>query len=333
MTDDRHLLGVFLDFENLALGFRDGHHRFDVKRVLKRLVEKGNIVVKRAYADWKRYSAYTMTLQEAAFELLQIPARRMTGKNSADMRLCVDVLDLCYSKSHIDTFVIVSGDSDFSPLVSKLKENGRKVIGLGVKESTSALLRDNCDEFIYYEDLEKEQTAVRVEIHEGDQKHKEAFTLLLDALTALRRENRDVLWASLVKETMKRKMPSFNEAYFGFKSFSSLLEGAEQRGLVVVSRDPQNNTNVVAAFGDEVAEYKEQERRRREQEEAERRKAEEPGRAAPADRRSDDVDWLGDEAAPAADAAPVKKKKARRGTRRRRAPSGSDPEPQVGDGT
>ncbi|MFH0947275.1 MAG: NYN domain-containing protein [Planctomycetota bacterium] len=250
---ERHLLGVFLDFENLALGFRGQSGHFDVERVMARLVEKGNLVVKRAYADWKRFPGYASSLQEGAFELLQIPARRVSGKNSADMRLCVDVLDLCYSKAHIDTFVIVSGDSDFSPLVSKLKENGRHVIGLGMKDSTSALLRDNCDEFIYYEDLEAEAEPEFEELSDAGEKEREVFRLLIDSLEALRRENRDVYWASLIKETMQRKKPSFNETYYGFKSFSRLLEGAADRNLVTLSRDSHGRSLTVSAFGDEVA--------------------------------------------------------------------------------
>jgi len=248
---ERHLLAVFLDFENLALGFRDGG-KFDIHRVLARLVEKGNIVVKRAYADWSRFASETRALQEAAFEMIQIPKRELTGKNSADMRLCVDVMDLCYSKSHIDTFVIISGDSDFSPVVSKLKENGKTVIGLGVKESTSALLRDNVDEFIYYGDLEAEAQDAKVSVPDADERQQEAFTLLLDSLRALRRENRDALWPSLIKETMKRKKPSFNEGYYGFKSFMGLLEAAAKKGLLTLSREAGNRTPTVATFGDEV---------------------------------------------------------------------------------
>jgi uncharacterized protein (TIGR00288 family) len=255
MTNDnsRHLLGVFLDFENLALGFRDGNTKFDIARVLDRLVEKGNIVVKRAYADWRRFSDSTNALQEAAFELLQIPSRRLTGKNSADMRLCVDIMDLCYSKAHVDTFVIVSGDSDFSPLVSKLKENGKTVIGLGMKASTSILLRDNCDEFIYYEDLKREEEAVApAKLVAKDDKEREVFTLLLDSLKALQREGRDEFFASHIKDTMKRKSPSFNETYYGFKNFRQLLERAAEKGLVTVAVDPERRTHVVTSFGDEV---------------------------------------------------------------------------------
>ncbi|MCX6996967.1 MAG: NYN domain-containing protein, partial [Kiritimatiellaeota bacterium] len=232
----QQILAVFIDFENLALGFKDRHGRFDANRVLARLVEKGNIVVKRAYADWKRFSDYTTGLHEAGIELIEIPARRLTGKNSADMRLCVDAMDMSYSKAHIDTFVIVSGDSDFSPLVAKLRENNKQVIGLGMKASTSALLRDNCDEFIFYEDLEAESMDVPA-VPAGDAQQRDAFQLLLESLQALRRENRDTLWSSLIKTTIKRKRPSFTEAAYGYKSFSRLLEDAERAGIVELSRD------------------------------------------------------------------------------------------------
>jgi uncharacterized protein (TIGR00288 family) len=249
MSDERQILAVFIDFENLALGIKERDDKFDIGRVLARLVEKGNIVVKRAYADWYRYSAYTPALHESAIELIEIPKRGMTGKNSADMRLCVDVMDLCYSKAHINTFVILSGDSDFSPLVSKLKENGKQVIGMGMRDSTSELLRDNCHEFIYYEDLKVEEEENVGELPGADEKEKEAFSLLLESLQALRRENRDTLWSSMIKETMKRKRPSFNEAAYGYKSFSRLLEDAARRGLVELSRDAAKRSYIVTRFG------------------------------------------------------------------------------------
>ncbi|HVC92137.1 MAG TPA: NYN domain-containing protein [Pirellulales bacterium] len=251
MSDERQILAVFIDFENLALGLKDRDAKFDIRRVLARLVEKGGIVVKRAYADWHRFGTYAAALHEAAIELIEIPRRSMTGKNSADMRLCVDAMDLCYSKEHINTFVILSGDSDFSPLVSKLKENGKQVIGLGMRDSTSDLLRDNCHEFIYYEDLKS--TSVSAELQGADEREKDLFSLLLESLEALRRENRDTLWSSLVKETMKRKRPSFNEAAYGYKSFSRLLEDAARRGLVELDRDGANRTHIVARFGAEVS--------------------------------------------------------------------------------
>src|SRR3984885_11542902 len=223
MPDNDNSLAVFIDFENLARGFQNRRDRFDIGRVLERLVEKGKIVVKKAYADWSRFGVYTSPLHEAAIELIEIPRRAQTGKNSADIRLCVDAMDLAYSKEHIDTFVIVSGDSDFSPLVSKLKELGKHVIGLGMQDSTSELLRDNCDEFIYYEDLGKSpQITPQLNAQLPENKLK-AFGLLLESLVALRRENKEVLWSSMVKDTMKRKKPSFNEAYHGYRTFCEIL--------------------------------------------------------------------------------------------------------------
>jgi uncharacterized protein (TIGR00288 family) len=255
-TEGAHSLAVFIDFENLALGFQNRRDRFDIDRVLERLVEKGKIVVKKAYADWSRFSVYTTPLHEAAIELIEIPRRATSGKNSADIRLCVDAMDLSYSKEHIDTFVVVSGDSDFSPLVSKLKELGKRVIGLGMQESTSELLRDNCDEFIYYEDLGKAPPLTpaltsRLD-HLGEAKRK-GFALLIESLEALRRENKEVLWSSMVKDTMKRKKPSFNESYHGYRTFSELLEDAEKEGLLELETDKRSRTYVVTRFGQEMA--------------------------------------------------------------------------------
>jgi uncharacterized protein (TIGR00288 family) len=252
MPDGERSLAVFIDFENLALGFQGRRDRFDIERVLERLVEKGKIVAKKAYCDWSRFGGYTQLLHEAAIDLVEIPKRSQTGKNSADIRLCVDALDLAYSKEHIDTFVIVSGDSDFSPLVSKLKENGKHVIGLGMQESTSELLRDNCDEFIYYEDLGKApQMSPQLNAQLPETKRK-AFELLLESLLALRRENKEVLWSSMVKDTMKRKKPSFNEAYHGYRTFSELLEDAQKEGLVELDTDKRSRTYVVTRFGSEI---------------------------------------------------------------------------------
>src|SRR5215510_10797240 len=191
MPDADRSLAIFIDFENLALGFHGRRDRFDIERVLERLVEKGKIVAKKAYADWSRFKDYTGPLHEAAIELVEIPKRSQTGKNSADIRLCVDAMDLAYAKEHINTFVIVSGDSDFSPLVSKLKENGKHVIGLGMQESTSELLRDNCDEFIYYEDLGKTPILTPALLTKLPEQKRKAFALLLESLEALRRENKE----------------------------------------------------------------------------------------------------------------------------------------------
>src|SRR5207253_7773815 len=206
----------------------------------------------KAYADWSRFGPYTAPLHEAAIELIEIPRRAQTGKNSADIRLCVDAMDLAYSKDHIDTFVIVSGDSDFSPLVSKLKELGKHVIGLGMQESTSDLLRDNCDEFIYYEDL-GHGSAMTPHINpQLPETKRKAFALLMESLLALRRENKEVLWSSMIKDTMKRKKPSFNEAYHGYRTFSELLEDAQRAGLLDLEVDKRSRTYVVTRFGAEA---------------------------------------------------------------------------------
>jgi uncharacterized protein (TIGR00288 family) len=252
LPDGDRSLAVFIDFENLALGFQGRRERFDIARVLERLVEKGKIVAKKAYADWSRFGPYTASLHEAAIELVEIPRRAQSGKNSADIRLCVDAMDLAHSKEHIDTFVIVSGDSDFSPLVSKLKENGKHVIGLGMQESTSELLRDNCDEFIYYEDLGRAPTiAPGLDPNLPETKRK-AFALLLESMLALRRENKEVLWSSMIKDTMKRKKPSFNEAYHGYRTFSELLEDAQREKLLELETDRRSGTYVVTRFGSEL---------------------------------------------------------------------------------
>ena len=250
MPEGEHTLAVFIDFENLALGFKGKRdRRFEIQKVLERLVEKGKLIVKKAYADWTDYAEYKKGLHEAAIELIEIPKRAMTGKNSADIRLCVDAIDLCYSKEHIDTFVVVSGDSDFSPLVSKLKENGKRVIGLGMKESSSNLLVNNCDEFIYYEDLER-PLGIPPKIEQDlPEKKKEAFQLLVDSVVALVRENKEVLWSSMVKETMKRKKPSFNESYYGYRTFSDLLEDGEKAGIIQLRTDTRSGTYVIVGFG------------------------------------------------------------------------------------
>ncbi len=247
MPVDERGLAVFVDFENLALGFQGQRNKFDIHLVLKRLVEKGKILSRKAYADWSRFQPYTASLHEAAFELIEIPRRGLTGKNSADIRLCVDAMDLAYSKVHIDTFVVVSGDSDFTPLVSKLKENGKHVIGLGMQGSTSNLLRDNCDEFIYYEDLERPSPAVAA-VDQMPEPKRKLIWLLLDSLLALKRENKEVLYSSLIKETMKRKKPSFNENYHGFRTFSDLLKDAQKDGLLDLDYDQRSRSYVVTRF-------------------------------------------------------------------------------------
>jgi len=251
-TDGERSLAVFIDFENMGLGFNNRRDRFEIGKVLERLVEKGKIVAKKAYADWSRFGAYTGALHEAAIELVEIPRRGMSGKNSADIRLVVDAIDLAYSKDHIDTFVIVSGDSDFSPLVSKLKELGKHVIGLGLADATSDLLRDNCDEFIYYEDLDRAPIIPVAGNESIPEKKRKVFALLLDSLLALRRENKEVLFSSMVKDTMKRKKPSFNEDYYGYRTFSELLEDAQKEGLVEIEKHRGSGMYVVSRFGLEM---------------------------------------------------------------------------------
>ena len=239
-------LSLFIDFENIALGVRDAQYKkFDINLVLQRLFEKGRIVYKKAYADWTRYQEYKREFHEAAIELVDIPQRGYSGKNSADIRMVVDAMDLAASKSHITTFVICSGDSDFSPLVSKLKENDKAVIGVGVKNSTSDLLLSNCDEFIFYEDLVRETKALP-SIENFPEKKRELFRLMLDSIQALQRESYDVIWGSMVKQTMQRKQPYFNESYYGYKSFSELLEDAERQKLISLKKDAKSGGHIVS---------------------------------------------------------------------------------------
>ena len=251
-------LALFIDFENLALGVREAKYKkLEIHLVLERLVEKGKLVVNRAYADWGRYADYKREFHEAAIELIEVPQRSIGGKNSADIRLVVDALDMCHLKSHIDAFAIASGDSDFSPLVSKLKENAKYVIGIGVKNSTSELLVENCDEFIFYEDLirreeKKGPAKVPERLQALPKKKAEAYALLIDAIQALVRENKEVLWGSMIKETMKRKRPSFDESYHGYSAFSKLLEDAERDKLVQLKRDDKSGGYIITAFADDL---------------------------------------------------------------------------------
>ena len=247
---DEQRLALFIDFENIAIGVRDAHYRkFDVNLVLERLLDKGKLLVKKAYADWSRYSDYKRSFHEAAIELIEVPQKSIGGKNSADIRLVVDAMDMSFQKEHINCFVIASGDSDFSPLVSKLKENNKYVIGLGVKDSTSDLLMENCDEFIFYEDIVRGQERPLPAIANVSDKQRECFGLLVDSVLALQRENKETLWGSMVKETMKRKRPSFNEGYFGFRTFSHLLEDAQRRGIVTLRRDQRSGSYTIEDLG------------------------------------------------------------------------------------
>jgi len=247
-VNDERKIALFCDLENVALGVRDSDiKKFDINLVLERLLEKGKIIVKRAYCDWERYSEYKRAFHEAAIEMLDIPQKYYSGKNSADIKMVVDALDLCYAKEHLDTFVLLSGDSDFSPLVSKLRENDKYVIGIGVKNSSSALLVDNCDEFIYYEDIWRDRQQAP-QVAGMSKKATEAFSLMTDAIQALLRENKDVLWGSMIKQTMQRKKPSFNEGYYGYGSFSELLEDAEKRGILKLKKDQRSGSYIVTGF-------------------------------------------------------------------------------------
>jgi len=245
---DERKIALFCDFENIALGVRDSEiGKFEITLILERLLEKGKIIVKKAYADWERYSDYKRPFHEAAIELIDIPQKFYSGKNSADIKMVVDAMDLSYSKEHLDTFVILSGDSDFSPLVSKLKENNKYVIGIGVKNSSSNLLVDNCDEFIYYEDVWRDSQK-GPKLDGLNKKTAEAFSLMIESIQALIRENKDVLWGSMIKQTMQRKKPSFNEGYYGYSTFSELLEDAERKQIIKLKKDQRSGTYIVTGF-------------------------------------------------------------------------------------
>src|SRR4051794_8827543 len=247
-ADHERKIAMFCDLENIALGVRDSEiSKFDINLVLERLVEKGKIIVKKAYADWERYSDYKRPFHEAAIELIDIPQKYYSGKNSADIKMVVDAMDLSYSKEHLDTFVLLSGDSDFSPLVSKLKENNKYVIGIGVKNSSSNLLVDNCDEFIYYEDVWRDSQK-GPKLDGLNKKTAEAFSLMIESIQALVRENKDVLWGSMIKQTMQRKKPSFNEGYYGYSTFSELLEDAERKQIIKLKKDQRSGTYIVTGF-------------------------------------------------------------------------------------
>ena len=261
-------MALFCDFENIALGVRDANYaQFDIVKVIERLLLKGNIVVKKAYCDWARYKEFKAAMHEAAFELIEIPHVRQAGKNSADIRMVVDALDLCYTKEHVDTFVIISGDSDFSPLVSKLRENNKIVIGVGVKNSTSDLLMANCDEFIYYDDLVRVQPprkkaggkaaspkpargatakAAKTAKVAGDKK-QDAWDLIVQTYEALveERGEGEKIWGSMIKQTLKRRKPGFSESYYGFRSFGQMLEEAEAHGILELEREEKSGGFII----------------------------------------------------------------------------------------
>ncbi|MBN8476137.1 NYN domain-containing protein [Sulfuritalea sp.] len=265
-------MALFCDFENVALGVRDAKYaQFDIGKVLERLLLKGSIVVKKAYCDWARYKEFKAPMHEASFELIEIPHVRQSGKNSADIRMVVDALDLCYTKSHVDTFVIISGDSDFSPLVSKLRENNKRVIGVGVKAATSDLLAANCDEFIFYDDLVRELPAKKPrgerktsakpiasaaakpkagekpEDKPEDSKRQQAIDLVVATVEALvtERGEDEKIWGSMVKQTLKRRKPGFSESYYGYRSFGELLEDAQKHKLLLLERDEKSGQHII----------------------------------------------------------------------------------------
>ena len=264
---DTRSMALFCDFENVALGVREAEYeQFDISRVLERLLLKGSIIVKKAYCDWERYKAFKASMHAASFELIEIPHLRQSGKNSADIRMVVDALDLCYTKAHVDTFVVISGDSDFSPLVSKLRENAKTVIGIGVKKSTSDLLIANCDEFIFYDDLVREQqpkkttrrkttrrrgpaTAPSPAVQEEETRQHEALELVVATIEALAAERgeEEKIWGSMVKQTLRRQQPGFTESAFGFRSFNRLLEEGKTRGLLSLERDDKSGGYIVTS--------------------------------------------------------------------------------------
>src|SRR5688572_21238032 len=269
-SEDTRNMAVFCDFENVALGVREAKYAdFDIDKVLQRLLLKGSIVVKKAYCDWDRYRDFKKPMHEASFEMIEIPHVRMSGKNSADIRMVVDALDLCYTKGHVDTFVIVSGDSDFSPLVSKLRENNKVVIGVGVKKSTSDLLMANCDEFIFYDDLVREKAkkqgrkkkappvtdagtvpkSTPAATAETD-KSQEALDLVMETIEALfaERGSDEKIWGSMVKQALKRRAPGFNESYYGYRSFGKLLEDAQSRGLLTLDPEEKSGGVIIKSY-------------------------------------------------------------------------------------
>jgi uncharacterized protein (TIGR00288 family) len=278
-TSDTRNMALFCDFENVALGVREARYSdFDIRKVLEKLLLKGDIVVKKAYCDWERYREFKKPMHEAAFELIEIPHVRMSGKNSADIRMVVDALDLCYTKSHVDTFVIISGDSDFSPLVSKLRENNKVVIGVGVKQSSSDLLISNCDEFIFYDDLAREKAKKKQRSkkraaapaspkpggtaenpdksgkdekdRDGGDKKAEALDLVMETVEALftERGSEEKIWGSMVKQALKRRKPGFNESYYGFRSFGKLLEEAHARKLLELEPDEKSGGVIIKSY-------------------------------------------------------------------------------------
>ncbi len=253
-------LAVYCDFENVALGAKEASFGdFDMSLVLERLLDKGQIIVKKAYADWERFKGARRPLHEASFELIEIPHVSYSGKNSADIRLVVDALDLCFTKEHVDIFVVVTGDSDFSPLVGKLRENNKQVVGLGVKASTSRLLVECCDEFIFYDDLVRAKQTVSSASRRkrskaaNDEPREQGLSQVIDTVEALLRDQDPPVWGSMVKQTLKRKRPQFSESSFGYRNFSQLLEDARDRGLLELEKDSKSGGYLILGLGDEAS--------------------------------------------------------------------------------
>jgi uncharacterized protein (TIGR00288 family) len=257
MAEDTPNIAVYADYENVALGAKEaGFKKFDIGLALGRLLERGNVVVRKAYCDWSRYKSDRARMHERSFELVEVPHSRQAGKNSADIRMVVDALDLAHTKSHVDVFALITGDSDFSPLVSKLRENGKRVIGIGVRKSTSDLLVENCDEFFYYDDLVRESKPARKRPRSrkrapsgdgGDEggddaeaRKLEGIELVLDTVEALFRDRSGIMWGSLVKQTIRRKHPNFAESYYGYRGFNDLLEDAQERELLSIEKDERS---------------------------------------------------------------------------------------------
>jgi len=259
---DERRIALLFDYENIALGLTKGTKKLELQPILDRVLEKGRIVVKRAYADWTRYASDKQELHESGFELIEVPKRRLSGKNSADIRMVVDAMDVVINREHVDTYALISGDSDFSPLVTKLREHDKYVIGIGLRDSSSTLLADNCDEFIFYEDLltapaprRKKGAAAEEETGEKptvQQRKAEAFYLVVDAVKAFKREGYDSIWASMIKQTIKRKHPSFNEQRHGYDTFSDLIEEAADLDVLKVKKDEKSGNYLILGLGHRV---------------------------------------------------------------------------------
>ncbi|MCH2169579.1 NYN domain-containing protein [Myxococcota bacterium] len=245
---DEPLIAVFFDYENVALGVDDTRRKpFKVELVLRRLLEKGRIVYKRAYCDWGKYRSAVREFHRLGVEMVDIPQSKSSGKNSADIRMVVDAMDLSQQKEHIDIFALVSGDSDFSPLASKLKENDKRVVGIGVKNSTSDLLIGSCDEFIYYDDLIRGAEArkkPKSTSKSPSSENSETLDRVVEIVRSLERDY-ETVWGSMVKQTMRRVFPSFNEESHGYTSFTDALEDVANKGRIQLELDERRGNYIV----------------------------------------------------------------------------------------